>query len=69
MYAACSFAVGKADHATTITRFARVWVWVALAVWAVVFAAMIGRAIQIVRADVEPNPRGANELTSSKPTA
>ena len=69
MYAACSFAVGKGDHATAITRFARIWVWVALAVWAVVFAAMIGRAIQIVRADGEPNPRDANELTSSKPTA
>jgi tellurite resistance protein TehA-like permease len=69
MYAACSFAVAKADHATAITRFARIWVWVALAVWAVVFAAMIGRAIQIVRADGAPNPRGAKELTSGKPTA
>jgi tellurite resistance protein TehA-like permease len=69
MYAACSFAVGKVDHATAITRFARIWVWVALAVWAVVFAAMIGRAVQIVRADGEPHPRGADELTSGKPTA
>jgi len=69
MYAACSFAVGKVDHATAITRFARIWVWVALAVWAVVCAAMIGRAVQIVRADGESHPRGANELTSGKPTA
>ena len=45
MYAACSFVVGAAAHVDAITRFARVWVWVALAVWAAVLAAMIGRMI------------------------
>jgi hypothetical protein len=69
MYAACSFVVGIVAHASTISSFARVWVWVALAVWAVVFLAMIRHAGQILRADGEPNPRGANELTSSNPTA
>jgi hypothetical protein len=69
MYAACSFVVGTVAHASAISSFARVWVWVALAVWAVVLLAMIRRAGQILRADGEPNPRGANELTSSNPTA
>jgi hypothetical protein len=41
MYAACSFVVGAAAAAGGITSFARVWVWVALAVWAVVFVGLI----------------------------
>jgi tellurite resistance protein TehA-like permease len=49
MYAACSFAVGPVAHAGAITSFARVWVWVALAAWTVVFAATIGRAVEVVR--------------------
>ncbi len=44
MYAACSFVVGPLSHARGITDFARVWVWVALAVWLVVFGAMLRRA-------------------------
>ncbi len=43
MYAAASFAVGAAAPAPGITRFARVWVWVALAVWLVVLVGMIRR--------------------------
>jgi tellurite resistance protein TehA-like permease len=54
MYAACSFAVGQAAHASAVTSFARVWVWVALAVWGVVFAAMIRRAVQIVHGEQRP---------------
>ena len=45
MYAACSFVIGAAADVEAATRFADVWVWVALAVWAVVFAAMIRRMI------------------------
>jgi len=41
MYAACGFAVGEAARAGAITTFARVWVWVALAVWAAVLVATI----------------------------
>jgi hypothetical protein len=48
MYAACSFVVGAAAHADGITSFARVWVWIALAVWAAVLGAMIRRGIQAV---------------------
>jgi tellurite resistance protein TehA-like permease len=36
MYAACSFVVGSVAHATAITDFARVWVWIAVALWLVV---------------------------------
>jgi hypothetical protein len=36
MYAACSFVVGKVASAQAITDFACVWVWVSLAVWALV---------------------------------
>jgi hypothetical protein len=48
MYAACSFVVGAAAHTAGITSFARVWVWIALAVWAAVLAAMIGRGVRAV---------------------
>jgi hypothetical protein len=43
MYAACSFAVGSAAQAHGITDFAKIWVWVTLFVWLIVFAAMVAR--------------------------
>lgn len=48
MYAACSFIVGAVTSTGGITTFARVWVWFALAVWLVVFAAMARRAPALV---------------------
>jgi hypothetical protein len=48
MYAACSFVVGKLNRAPAITEFARVWVWIALAVWLVVFGAMVERSRQLI---------------------
>jgi hypothetical protein len=48
MYAACSFVVGELTQTRGIVGFARVWVWVALAVWLVVFAAMLGRSPQLL---------------------
>jgi tellurite resistance protein TehA-like permease len=55
IYAACSFVLGAAAHAGAITSFARVWVWIALALWAVVLVGMIRRAIRAVPVI----PRGA----------
>ena len=49
MYAACSFATGTALPAAPITRLAEVWTWVALAVWAVVLAATLGRPLALRR--------------------
>jgi tellurite resistance protein TehA-like permease len=49
MYAACSFAVGAVAHAGAITSFARLWVWIGLASWAIVFAATLGRAVKVIR--------------------
>lgn len=43
MYAASSFAVSSLADIRAINVFARVWVWVAFAVWAFVTAAMIRR--------------------------
>lgn len=40
MYAAASFTVGELTRTRGITDFAQVWVWVAVAVWAIAFAAM-----------------------------
>jgi tellurite resistance protein TehA-like permease len=54
MYAACSFLVGAAAHAPGITDFARVWIWVAVAVWLVVFVAMLGRGIELARGQHPP---------------
>jgi tellurite resistance protein TehA-like permease len=55
MYAACSFAVGAVAHAGAITSFARVWVWIALASWTIVFGATIGRAVEVVRRPGPPD--------------
>jgi voltage-gated anion channel len=51
MYAACSFIVGTVTQTAGITDFARVWVWVALAVWLVVFAAMLRRAPSLAQGE------------------
>lgn len=50
MYAACSFIVGAVTQIHAIAGFARIWVWVALAVWLAVFLAMLGRAPGLARA-------------------
>ena len=50
MYAACSFIVGAVTGIGGITEFARVWVWVALAVWILVCVAMLRRAPQLAAA-------------------
>jgi hypothetical protein len=66
MYAACSFVVGIAAHAGAITSFARVWVWVALAVWVVVFVAMIRRAIEVVGGEDTSAAPTVDQRTSSE---
>jgi hypothetical protein len=43
MYAACSLLVGTATEAPAITLFGRVWVWPALAAWAIVGGAAVRR--------------------------
>jgi len=44
MYAVCSLAAGSVTGIGGLVSFGRVWIWVALAVWAIVFAGMLGRA-------------------------
>jgi hypothetical protein len=61
MYAACSFVVGSAAHAHGIGDFARVWVWVGVAVWLVVCAAMIRRGLRLSRGE----PASIHPLTAS----
>lgn len=51
MYAACSFVVGAVTGTRAITDFADVWVWVGVAVWSVVFVAMIRRGRALALAD------------------
>jgi tellurite resistance protein TehA-like permease len=53
MYAACSFLVGDAVHSAAIGDFARVWTWIAVAVWLAVFAGMIRRFVQLARSDIQ----------------
>lgn len=68
MYAACSFVVGTVAHASGITDFARVWVWVGLAVWAAVFAAMLRRGYQLPRhTPTRPDPVRIDEPVASRP--
>jgi tellurite resistance protein TehA-like permease len=47
MYAACSFVVDKAAMTPALSDFARVWVWVAVACWAVVAVGLGQRAIGV----------------------
>jgi tellurite resistance protein TehA-like permease len=49
MYCVSSFAVGALAHVSPITSFARVWIWIGFASWAVVFAATIPRVVELVR--------------------
>lgn len=44
MYAVCSVATGSATGIGGIGSFGRVWIWVALAVWAIVMAGMLRRS-------------------------
>jgi hypothetical protein len=67
MYAACSFVVGAAAGAPAITSFARVWVWVALAVWSIAFAAMLRRGLQLARGRHTPTgPDRIDELAHGR---
>jgi len=43
MHAACSFQVAAVTHTEAMTDSARVWVWIAVAVWLVVLVAMVSR--------------------------
>ncbi len=60
MYAACSFIVGKLTATPGIGDFASVWVWVSVAVWAIVFAAMLRRAPALVRERDDSTPLSTN---------
>ncbi|MFL5864130.1 MAG: tellurite resistance/C4-dicarboxylate transporter family protein [Solirubrobacteraceae bacterium] len=59
MYAVCSFVVGAAGQVEAITSFARLWIWVAFAVWGVVFVAMIRRGVDRETANAERATRDA----------
>jgi uncharacterized membrane protein (DUF441 family) len=48
MYAAMSIAVGHATARPAILAFARAWVWVAGAVWALVAAASAARGLRLL---------------------
>jgi tellurite resistance protein TehA-like permease len=48
MYAACSFAVATLSHAPVLADFARVWVWVAVAAWALLTIGLLRRVLSAV---------------------
>ncbi len=65
MYAVCSFAVGAVAHAGAVTSFARWWVWIGLASWAIVVVATIERAVEVLSRATPPRqpPSPDFELT------
>lgn len=66
MYAVCSFIVGNAIKAPGIAEFAEIWVWVAVAVWLVVFAGMLRRGLQLADGEQQPTSSDRiNELATS----
>ncbi len=67
MYAACSFIVGVAADAPAISRFARVWLWVGVAVWLIVFAAMLRRGLRLARGDSPLTAQPVDELVPDHP--
>ncbi len=70
MYAVCSFVVGIAVHVSAITSFARVWAWVALTVWAIVFGALVRRAVRVVRGErPPPSSRRTGDFAPSRHSA
>jgi tellurite resistance protein TehA-like permease len=48
MYAAMSFAVGQAAARPAVLAFARAWVWVAGAVWALVAAGSVASGLRLL---------------------
>ena len=63
VYAAGSYVVRAVASADAISSFARVWVWVALAVWTVVFFALVHRTVKVLAAQTR-GPRRGGEHTS-----
>ena len=61
MYAAMSHAVGEQAGRPWIVAFARDWTWVAVAVWALVAAASVGRAARLLGDARAPRPRVATD--------
>lgn len=58
MYAVCSFAVADVKGIPAIRQFAAVWIWIAFAVWAVVFTGLLRQALRTARAAARaPQPR------------
>jgi tellurite resistance protein TehA-like permease len=66
MYAACSFVVGAVASSGPITSFARVWVWVTVAAWTVVFVAMVHRAINALVAQPSGLRRGTENASKHR---
>jgi tellurite resistance protein TehA-like permease len=62
MYAACSFVVGSVASAPAITDFARVWVWVAVAVWLAVLVGLARRAPALLAGRDVPVDEGSGIL-------
>lgn len=69
MYAACSFIVGKAAGQSGVTEFARIWVWVAVVVWFVVFAAMLRLGPQFLRASQQSTSSDRTDDLAASPSA
>jgi tellurite resistance protein TehA-like permease len=57
MYAACSFVAAAAVRAPAIGDFARVWVWLSLAVWLAVSAGLLASSLRLLwRGDSSASP-------------
>jgi hypothetical protein len=55
MYAVCSFAVAQVDGIGGIADFARYWIWLAFAVWLMVFVGMLRRTASVISGSVRGN--------------
>jgi tellurite resistance protein TehA-like permease len=65
MYAVCSITVAQSTGIGALGSFGRAWIWVALALWAVVFAGMLRRGVELAALPVSSPARSGRRAARS----
>ncbi|MBV9197597.1 MAG: hypothetical protein JO168_25975 [Solirubrobacterales bacterium] len=67
MCSVCSIDVGVAAHVPAITDFGRIWIWPGVAIWLVVFAAMLHHGMELARSEHAPVTVGDSRSRRATP--
>ena len=68
MYAACSFAAAAGAHVAGIRNFASVWVWLAAAIWLLVFGGMLRSIVRSARRAIPSRPAAPRQRPAGSTT-